>query len=373
MYSHKILKVLHLTTHLNIGGVTSYVRLTGSAQVRAGFTVGVLSGGGELADEFVRAGMSLYTYPLHVKNELHPGNLLCVLRAARLVRKEKFDVLHAHTRVTQLLATLVSRATGVPLVTTAHGFFKPHIGRQIVKGWGSRVIAISPLVAESLTEAHHVDPERVRVIPNAIDIDESGRRLAAQDAAGIRFEYGIPKDALVLSSISRLVADKGHGYLIQALKLLADKGRNAHLVILGDGRERGNLQHLINSLGLSDRARILPFERDISKVLAVTDIFVHPATYREGFGLVIAEAMAAGIPVLATNIPAINTLVEDGRTGRMVAAKDAAALAMAVMDMADHPERTRALAEAGRKKALELCSLERMIDRLTDVYREVVR
>ena len=373
MVSHKNIKVLHLTTHLNIGGITSYLRLTGAALVRAGHSVSVLSGGGELADDFTRAGVTLYEFPIRTKKELHPKIYRHLIRIISLVKKERFDVLHAHTRVTQLLGTLVSRASGVPMVTTAHGFFRPHIGRLLVKGWGERVIAISPLVAESLEESHRVDPDRIRIIPNAIDIADSQKRLAVHDPAGIRFEFGIPKDALVLSSISRLVADKGHGYLIQAVKLLKDRGRGVYLVILGDGRERDNLNRLADSLGVRDCVKIIPFEKDITKVLAVTDIFVHPATYREGFGLVIAEAMVAGKPVLATDIPAINTLVEDRVTGRMVKPKDAAALAAAVMEMADRAADTRALAEAGRQKALGVCSLDRMVESLVEVYREVAR
>lgn len=373
MVSQTNRKVLHLTTHLNIGGITSYIQMIGSAMARKGHSVSVLCSGGELAEDFEAKGFRVFRREIRTKSELHPKVWLALPGIVALVKKEKFDVLHAHTRVTQVLAAAVSKLTGVPVVTTAHGFFKPRFGRRLFGAWGERVIAISPGVAESLENDHGVSPERIRVVPNAIDIAASQKKLAEKKPQEIRFEYGIPKDSTVISSISRLVEDKGHAYLIEAVRLLKERSKRPYLIILGNGRERERLLDLIETNALKEHARIIRSEKDITKILAVTDIFVHPATYREGFGLAIAEAMAAGKPVVATDIPAINTLLKDGDNGRVVPPKNAAALAEAVQELIDRPEYARALAEAGRLKISELCSLERMVDAIADIYREVAR
>jgi glycosyltransferase involved in cell wall biosynthesis len=102
------------------------------------------------------------------------------------------------------------------------------------------------------------------------------------------------------------------------------------------------------------------------------DVFVHPATHREGFGLSIAEAMIARVPVIATDIPAINTLLKDGSNGRVVKAKDAEALASAIRDLIKDPVKARALAEKGYETAVAICRPERMAAEIEQVYKEVI-
>lgn len=368
----KKLKILHLTTHLNIGGITSVIQMLGSAMIRKGHSVSVLCSGGELVEDLEKKGFQIICLPIRTKSEFSPKLWWAFPKIVSIVKKEKFDVLHAHTRVTQVLAHFVSKLTGVPVVTTAHGFYKPRFGRRRFGAWGKRVIAISPLVAESLEKAHGVDHEKIRLIPNAIDVADSRKRLSEKVPQALRAEYGIPKDAVVLSSISRFVADKGHAYLVEATNILRNKGKDVFLLMLGDGRERKKLLKLIDWFELSDHVKIVRMEKDITKILAVTDIFVHPATYREGFGLSIAEAMAAGKPIVATDIPAINTLLKNGESGSIVSPKSAEALAGAIGELIEKPWKARIFGENGRIKALELCSLDRMVDGIEEVYRELL-
>ncbi len=365
------MNILHLTTHVNLGGITSYIGTLSKAMAKSGHQSSVVSSGGSATVHLTRSGVSCYEYSIRTKSELNPKLYWALPQIARLVKEEHYDILHAHSRVTQVLAYFVSKLTGVPYVSTAHGFYTPRIGRRLFPAWGERVVAISTLVSEELSNAHRVKHERIRMIHNAVDLDVFLKRFGQQDRAFLRNRYGIPKDAIVLGTLSRLVRDKGHEFLLKAAKKLLPEFPNLYILMVGDGREKENLERLIRAWG--PHAKIIPGVQDTTAVFSVMDIFVHPATYREGFGLSIAEAMIAGLPVVATDIPAINTLLSDGLNGRVVKPKDADALASAIRDLIKDPAKARSLAEKGRETALSICQPERMAREIEQVYLEVLK
>lgn len=369
---NKSLKILHLTTHLHIGGITSYVLMLGSALIEKHYCVGVLSGGGEMASDFIARQFIVHEMPIRTKSELNPKLLWSLPKIIALVKREKYELLHAHTRVTQVMAGVISRVTKIPVVTTAHGFFKPHLGRRLFGCWGSRVIAISPLVAEDLKKSHAVEESRIRIVLNAIDAAALEKKLAEKDRILLRKKHGIDQDAVVLGSIARLVEDKGHGYLLRAVERLKSKLPGVVLLILGDGREKQNLLTLAQSLGIEDRVKIFPAAKDTTDILSMTDIFVHPATHREGFGLTIAEAMIAKKPVVATDIPAVNTILQDGVNGYLAEPKNVDGLVKKIMLAVEDKARSAAIIVSAYQFAQRLCSLERMVNETQKVYEEAV-
>ena len=118
------LKILHLTSHLDVGGITRYIQLLGTSMARQGHETAVLSGGGRLDGEFGRGGLKTYQFPVRKKSILNPFLYIPLKKIAALIRREKFDVIHSHTRVTHALAFFLSRMTKVPAVNTYHGYFK---------------------------------------------------------------------------------------------------------------------------------------------------------------------------------------------------------------------------------------------------------
>ncbi len=372
MASHKRIKVLHLATHLNIGGITSYIDMTGTKLLQKGYRVGILSSGGDMAEVLKKKGFDIFIFPLRTKTELSPKLYFNLPKIVDLVRKEEIDLLHAHTRVMQVLAFFISKMTKIPVVTTAHGFYKPRLGRRIFGCWGERVIAVSPLVADELKKTHGVDEKRICLVQNAIDVDAFQKRMSEKDPLVERNRLGIPASAFVVGSISRLVRDKGHEYLIEAVKKLSGKFGNIFLLILGNGREKENLEELIEKLALKDRVRILSAIPDVTGILSIMDAFVHPATFREGFGFTIAEAMVAKKPVVGTNIWAINSIIQDQVNGFLVEPKSADALVKAIRSIIEDPDKARSIAENGQKMAVKLCSLDRMVNEIENIYEQVV-
>ncbi len=366
------MKILHLTTHLNTGGISSYILAAGSRMVEKGHEVSVLSSGGAFVEKFKEKGICNFQFPIRTKSEIHPKLFLALPKVIRWVKEEKFDVMHAHTRVTQVLAFFVSRATNVPHVSTAHGFFKPRLARKILSGWGDCVIAISRGVAEELRDVHKIPPSKIRIIQNAIDAPAFQAKSEGKNPAVVKKAYDIQENSVVVSSVGRLVQDKGHAYLVEAVKLLQEKHPDVHLILLGDGREKGRLETLVKKLKLEKRVSIISGSTDVAGALSITDVFVHPATRREGFGLSIMEAMVVKKPVLVTNIPAINTMIEDGVNGFVAEPKSARSLAEKIAFILENPQVAGRAAQKGQEMALKAASLDRQVDELLAVYQKVI-
>ena len=366
------MRILHLTTHLNRGGISKYVYSVGRAMHARGHRIFVASAGGEMEEEFGRSGLQVKIFPIRTKSELSPKIYCALPPLIRWMKEEQIDLLHAHTRVTQVLAFWLCRFTGKRFVTTAHGFYKRRLGRRVLPAWGRRAVAISEAVRIDLQNKHRVPPDKIRLIYNGLDLPELFLKFSQHDSNQTREEYGFLPDSLVVGVTARLVPDKGHAYLIRAVKRLKIEIPNLKLLIVGDGRYRKELEALVRTLQMGDRVLFTGNVQDVSKPLAAMDIFVLPATWREGFGLSIAEAMTCEKPVIVTNIWALNTLIQDRVNGVLVEPKNVEHLAEAIHYMLSHPEFRKKIGKAGRRTAEERFSLERMVRELESVYEEAL-
>lgn len=368
----RTIKVLHLSTHLNMGGITKYIFGLARAMRAEGVSVESLSSGGDCESLFAGQGIKTHQLDIRTKSELHPKLYRAIPALGRLVRDNGFDLIHAHTRITQVLAHWVGRRTGVPVVTTCHGFFRVRLGRCVLPAWGDRVIAISEAVRDQLIEDFKVPPGRVRLVFNAVDIEELDKACALCDPAGAKRAFGFAQDDYVIGLVARLVEDKGHAYLIRAVKLLERKIKKIRLLIVGDGKYRGELQKLIAELGMGDRVFFTGNLADVTQAVTAMDIFAFPATWREGFGLSIVEAMAVRRPVIVTDIRAINALIENGVTGLKVEPKDARALAGAIEIFYENPRLRAKVIREARSLVERYFTIPRMAGEMARVYREVL-
>lgn len=371
MNKSRKLNILHLTTHLNVGGISSYIGILAGALSKKGHHNAVVSSGGNAVPLLTRCQASCYCMNIRTKSVLHPKLFWNLPELVCLIRDEKIDLIHAHTRVAQMLSFLASRLTGVPYMSTAHGFYSPRLGRKLFSLWGERVVAVSELVAQELRIRHGVKAEKISTIHNALDFDSFRSRLSRQNRFKMRTQYGIPEKAVVIGCVSRLVKDKGHSYLAEAVEIVKKSVPDAFLLLVGEGRERKALERQMADL-LPGSSKLIPGVLDATTVLCMMDVFVHPATHREGFGLSIAEAMAAEIPVIATDIPAINTLLADGENALIAAPKDAAALAQAIVSVIQNPSLGARLKKKARQTVEEICDPGRMAEKMEELYIEVL-
>lgn len=304
--------------------------------------------------------------------EHHPSDRWNALRMARLFRAFRPDIVHTRNW-TCIDAVIGARLAGVPVVIHGeHGrdASDPQ-GRNPLRRRVRRLLA--PLVTEFvtvsrdlarwLTEDVGIPARKVTHICNGVDTD----RFLPGDRDAARRAIGVPNGLAVVGTVGRLDPVKDHMGLIRAFA----EGvayRAAILVIAGDGPTRPELAELVRTLGVEDRVRLLGERADIPLVLRALDLFVLPSV-GEGISNAILEAMATGLPVVATRVGGNGELVSDGLTGRLIEPRSTAALAQAIRQYLDDPVLGKMHGRAARDRAERDFSLERMLAGYADLYR----
>ncbi len=286
----------------------------------------------------------------------------------RSVRKQRPDILHTHLVHADVYGAIAAASARVRHISTRHNDDRYLLGpfRYVDRAFARRtrrLIAISDAVRVFLERAGH-DPAKLTTIRYGLD------ELPSAPSNPTPFEVGLPAEAPLALAVGRLIAQKDHATLLHAFALVHELQPHARLAILGSGPLEAETRALVARLGLGD-AVLLPGHAEIRDWLERADVFVHTSRW-EGFGIVLLEAMLAGLPVVATRVSAVPEVVLDGQTGHLVDPGDSVAFAAALGDvLADRGRATR-LGEAGRLRAREEFSVARMAERTVSVYREVL-
>lgn len=363
------MRILNLTTHLNTGGITSYLLTLSRRMVDAGHKVCIASSGGNMEETFRRYQVDLLSLNIQTKSELSPRIYISLLRLLRFVHREKIDIIHSHTRVTQVLGYLLGKISGIPYVSTCHGFYKNRLSRRLWPCWGDAVIAISPAVEECLTQKCKMPPEKVFMVKNSIYledfhfVDDAYRHATRQS-------HRMPDDP-VIGIIARLADVKGHEVLIRAMPTIARQVPKAKLFIVGQGKMEEWLKRLTVELGLGDQVCFFPTVNQSLELLPLLDVFVMPSL-EEGLGLSVIEAQAFGLPVVASAVGGILSLIEDGKTGVLVPPGDSAALARAVIDLLNDHTKAQEIGRRARESVISELTNKPMFNKTLHVYERVL-
>jgi glycosyltransferase involved in cell wall biosynthesis len=310
-------------------------------------------GPGPLRDAAARTGAASVQLT-HVRRALNPvRDALGVVELYRLVRRMRPDVLQLNSSKVGILGAVAGWAARVPVrVFTVHGWaFRAHTGwRARAFVWAHRltrplitsVICVSSAERRVGLAARTCVDERTVVISNAVPVGP----VAARD----------PRDPLVIVSVTRLRPPKDTLTLVRALEIVAEGFHQA--LIVGDGPERSSISAAIAQAGLSDRVELLGDRADVRELLARADIFAL-ATLSEGMPMALLEAMAAGLPPVASSVGGVAEVVRDGENGLLVPPRDSAALARALQRLMTDRELRIRLGNAARRTVAEHHDLER--------------
>ncbi|MDP2921597.1 MAG: glycosyltransferase family 4 protein [Candidatus Omnitrophota bacterium] len=367
------MRILLLTTHLNIGGISTYTISLAKALKLKGHEVFVASGGGMLAPELARAGISHINIDILTKSELSPKVFRAIFEISKISKTLGIDIIHSQTRITQVVGFFVSRMRDIPLVTTCHGFFNKNIGREILPAWGDRVIAISDAVKDNLVNYFRVDETRVSMIYNGIEVKKFLKDFSEEEKRDLKDKFGIKRDYSVIGAISRFTPDKGHDSLLCALYQILKKKPNVQLVLVGDGEKRQDIEALSARLGISDNVVFVKPQLNTVSALAVMDVFMFTPARREGLGLALLEALSAGKPVVATDVGGISSIVKDNVNGFLVKPSMPELLVEPVLNLLKDKALYERMAEAGRETVIEKFSIDGMAERVEQVYKEVIK
>lgn len=365
------MKVLILANHLNIGGITVYIlNLCRAFHGKNGMEIVVASRGGDQEKELAALGVEHIFLPLTTKCEVSPKVFFSFCQLKKIVMQEGVDVIHANTRVTQVLAALLSRATRKPYLSTCHGYFKPRISRKILPCWGRRVIAISDQVRSHLIDDFHVSPDKIDVIYNGIDCARF-HPYGTLELAEQKKSLGLNLSKKIVGHIGRLSSVKGQKFFVLAAAEILRRKPNVQFFLVGDGREKEALQKLVRDKNLEGSFLFVPSVSDTSRTLAVMDVFVMPSL-EEGLGLSILEAQAQGVPVVASAVGGILTVIEDQKTGLLVRPQEPLELANAIMTLLDRASLRESIIKEAREQVVDKFSLDLMARKIRQVYDKVM-
>lgn len=294
-----------------------------------------------------------------------------VWRLFRLFRRVQPHVVHTHAWGTLVEGILAARLAGVPAVVHGeHGTLQLHGYQRWIQrhAWAraDRVLSVSSRLAERMSAETGFPLSRIATIRNGVEVSRFDRTTRAAARAAL----GVPADTLVAGTAGRLVPVKNHRALLDALQRLQQRGITPMLLVAGDGPLRDGIAQQAAALGLERQVRLLGHRPDIETVLAALDVFVLPSA-SEGLPNTVLEAMASGVPVVATHVGGVDELVEHGETGLLTPPGATGALARAIEDLLRDPARRAAMAAAARRRARAEFDLDAMIRTYEALYLDL--
>lgn len=309
------------------------------------------------------------------------GNILdltVVRRMREHILRERPDIMHTHGVRGNFVGRLASRGTGVPVVTTVHSsvyqdYSHPlkkmlyHRIEKMTRGYTGSFIAVSRSLARELEE-DGIDPGKINVVYNGISpgFTDSGQ------GRPLREELGIHPHLPILISIGRLEEVKNQDMLLRVFARLKEKGSPFHGVLVGDGPLRLSLEQAAKRLGIEDCVSFLGFRKDIFRLLSQSDIFLLTSRM-EGLPVTLLEAMAAGTPVVVTEVGGMPEVIEMACNGFTAPGEDVEQFADRVSDLLGDMELRERMADNGKKALREHFSHEKFITGTLEVYAGVLQ
>jgi glycosyltransferase involved in cell wall biosynthesis len=371
------LRILHISSARVLGGGERHLLDLTLALAARGHDVHIAFRPGSVLQEQLAAQQLLPAsnlFKLPLRNAL---DFKSARRLARIVRERRIEIVHAHMARDYPLAALATRQNyEARLIITRHVLFPLNKIHRLTLSRVSRVIAVSEPVARTLS-AQRIFPERkICVVPNGIDLTRFNASGRAQGRASLCRRLGIDENRLLIGTLGELNLLKGHADFLRAAVLVAKQFPSADFVIAGadssdTGEHRAALERLISESGLKGRAHLAGWLDDVAPYLSALDVFVS-ASRNESFGLVIVEAMASQVAIVATMTEGARSIIEDGVSGRLVAIGDVKALAASVCTLLADVDERRRLAAQALEAARERFSLERMVADTERIYMEAL-
>jgi glycosyltransferase involved in cell wall biosynthesis len=290
------------------------------------------------------------------------------------VRKEKIDLIHTHLLAGDVMGRLAGFLTRTPVISMMHSGRedldqepqrRQQLERWTARLWCRKLVVVSDLVRKELAAWFGIPPDRVVAIPNGVNTERF--------QTGPDFDRAIARSSLIggdfplVTNVGRLVPVKGQRYLVEAASMVVAKHPQVRFLVVGEGEMQAGLAELAAELGIGSNVILTGFRADIAAILAASDAFAL-SSLSEGMPVALLEAMAAGCPVVATDVGGVSQLVHTGVTGMLVPPADGQALAEALLVCLDDPERAKQMGAAGQRLVIQEFSMREWARKWEDLY-----
>ena len=381
-------KVLHLITRLIRGGaqentVATVVGLREGGVFRAILATGPPIGpeGSMLPD--VRAlGIEPFIIPA-MRRRVDPLlDALAFLRTYALLRRGRYAVIHTHSSKAGILGRAAAAVAGTPVVIhTIHGLpfhdYQPRVLNRLYKwlerlaaGWSTRIVTVSDEMAERSIDAGVAGEGKFVTVRSGMPVARFAEARGRAEEARERF--GVPEGAVVVGTVARLFALKGHDLILDAMPAILAEHPGVVFLWVGDGAMRERLLARAEEMGVRSSLVLtgLLHPDDVPEAVACMDVLLH-ASLREGLARAIVQGQAAGIPVVCFDIDSADEVIENGVSGRLVRPGDAEGLGRSVCELLSDPEKMKRMGEEGKKRVLSTYTIEAMVESLSKLYLDL--
>ncbi len=378
----KRINVLFLVRTWGVGGAHTIIRLLLDRLEGSEFRIvtvpyaGSGSGDQEFVDFLAKHNLKVADERVSWRSPFSWSQARREVRA--LIQKHDIDLVHTHDNLSNLLVGVDRSGWDCARVASAYGWWEPKWDLKVrAYYWLEKRLAL-PKFDRVYTVSDHMKqkvlrggtPEsRVRVIRTGLGLFETA---SAATRARARSELGLPPDALVVGTVSRLYREKGHRYLIDALHTLKDTCPRLRLLVVGTGYMRPALERQSEALAVRDRIVFAGYLDNLAAAMSAMDIFALPSILDEGLPTASLEAQAAGLPVVASDIGGTSETVIPGETGVLVRPKDVGALSRAISALSADGARRAAMGLRARSWIRESFSMDRMMSQITAMYHEAL-
>jgi glycosyltransferase involved in cell wall biosynthesis len=374
---------------LNMGGPALHVAYLSAGLAERGYETTLVAGSlarGEGSMAYVAEGLGVEVVRLDaLSREISPiRDALSILRLARLIREQRPRILHTHTAkagtVGRLAALLAGDARPEVVVHTFHGhvlrgYFGPlksgafRLLERLLARVTTRLIAVSPQVRDDLVALGVAPPEKFSVVRLGIELAE--RLETAEEGLDARARLGIGAERFVVGWVGRMTGVKRTDDVLEALRLLRERGVDAVLLMVGDGPDRDHVEQRASELGIVRHCLFLGYQEDVSGWYRAFDAMILPSA-NEGTPVVAIEALAAGCPVVATSVGGVPDVVREDVDGFLVPMGDTEALAERLARLAEDPALRARMGAAGRESVPARYAVERLVGDIDELYRSLL-
>jgi glycosyltransferase involved in cell wall biosynthesis len=381
------IRIVRIITRLNIGGPALHVIHLHTGLDPARFRQLLIAGReytreGSLAEVALARGVDLIQVPdLFPDMQFLLRDARALLALLRVLRRVRPHIVHTHTTKAGLLGRVAARLAGVPVVVhTFHGHVLSHyygpvqtkllrFMERVLGLMTDRIVAVSEQVRKDLLMFGIGDAEKVVVITLGLDLQPFLRCGAYRGMW--RREIGARSEEPLVGIVGRIFPVKNHRLFLEAGAILSRAMPQVRFAVVGDGVLHGEMERLAQALGLGDRVIFAGWQRDLPRVYADLDALVITSK-NEGTPVAAIEAMAAGVPVVATRVGGVPDLIADGKTGLLVPPEDAPALAAALQAVLTDRARAAALAEDARASVRERFEVSRLLADIEALYLDLL-
>lgn len=379
------LPVLHVITRLIVGGAQENTMLTAALLDPARYAAHILSGPqtgseGSLIEQVRARGIPLTIEPMLVRQINPLKDLLALTRLTRFIKRGRYTIVHTHSSKAGVLGRWAAYLAGAPIILhTVHGWAhhdRQHplarrfyiLLEQITAPITHKLIVVSPLNIEKGLAGGIGAPEKYITIRSGIEMDRFRQPTRSRET--VRAKLDIPQNAPVVGTVTRLSPQKAPLDFVASAAQVLERLPNVHFVIVGDGPLRAEVETEIVAHNLAKRIRLTGLRRDVPDLMHSFDIFALTSLW-EGLPRVLPQAMAAGLPIVATAVDGNAEAVTDGVNGLLTPPGNPQAMAAALLRLLDDPSLRRRMGEAGRTRADQF-SARKMVNDIAALYETLL-